>query len=467
MTKRGSGLLTPVFLVICLGLGTGWLVTYQGLHSALLISVLALGLGLLVARLVMGTWLSPPGIFAIGWVVPSYSTLLLARTSEQWALKPETWVLIGAVAVLFTAGSLSTWVVLRGRRVTIPHMRAHLAHWPAGYYRRVVYVLTALGGLGFLINISRVMAAGGVRNVYLSGFRSAEAIFGANTLTNYLFFLNGLVVILAMAHYGSSRRDGKVLLVGTLSFLMLFGIALKSAVLFPFVIGGISMLLQGHRLGFRKLTAMTVIVVVTFTIITWGRGFTVQSSRYWIEVVSTSLESIIYYVAPNYANLQLELESRWERTYGLLTFGSLRDLVNFMLTGQRIVRRDPSRSWYGDISWYLVRQGNNMGTFLREVFIDFGWVGILTYPVVLGSIATAGYVALVRRPTTFTLVLYSVVAMVLFAAFWANHLLRIQYMYWVVVAAVAHLLVGLTHSVYWKGIRREDRFPNRRFQTTL
>jgi len=171
-------------------------------------------------------------------------------------------------------------------------------------------------------------------------------------------------------------------------------------------------------------------------VVTVGRRFTEKDTFSIEETLGFSLKSMIYYVAPNYSNFQQELLKREERTAGILTFGSLIDLVKFVVTGQRAVVRNPQKSWVGGIKWHLVQDGMNMGTFMRGHYIDFGIPALIFFPAFIGFISTWFYADFLIHKNTRSLFFYSIICMILLSSFWTNHFLRIQYLYWIFIVYV-------------------------------
>jgi oligosaccharide repeat unit polymerase len=129
------------------------------------------------------------------------------------------------------------------------------------------------------------------------------------------------------------------------------------------------------------------------------------------------------YIYFNYINLDMEFHFRENYTYGKFTFFFLTKLL------------DPSVAGYFDTVGLIVLDENyNMGTFVREYFVDFGYFGVLLVPWLLGLLT--GYVDMMARRTGapyYTIFLGILMTACAFA-FFGNQFIRLQFIYLVLVA---------------------------------
>jgi len=382
-----------------------------------------------------GNIYSPIVVFSIGWLLPSLSTFIIGYSEPKWLLNELTWLVILIVYISFFVGYFVHYLFFKSKNLELKDNFKDFQIWHYKKFKIGLTVLFVLGFTGLIINLSHVFKQGGFK-LYFSGFRNLERIFGSNPIVNYLYFLNGLVVILCTIYLLKYGKDKLVITYSILSFISLFFITIKNTVIFPLTISFIGYCLYKKKIKWRIIILIIIIILLVFMVVTVGRRFTEKDTFSIEETLGFSLKSMIYYVAPNYSNFQQELLKREERTAGILTFGSLIDLVKFVVTGQRAVVRNPQKSWVGGIKWHLVQDGMNMGTFMRGHYIDFGIPALIFFPAFIGFISTWFYADFLIHKNTRSLFFYSIICMILLSSFWTNHFLRIQYLYWIFIVYV-------------------------------
>ena len=414
----------------------------------IIIPVIALA-AILWSKRVHGVLFSPITLLAVGWLLPALATYF----EPKWALIGKTWAVILASYLAFAAGyfiPVSVWL----RKCKLQSSRTFsIRVWDKHKFRKALNVLSMLGMLGFGINSANVYRHGGL-SIYLHmGFREVERIFAFFPLTNYLYFLNGLVVVLGIVYLKWHGRASPVLLQTSASFLALFFHTVVGTVLFPAVIAIYAYWFVGKRLPIRALIILLLLALLAFSIVSFGRRYITRSQMTLKQTSLAVVKRMYRYMAPNYANLQMELMRREEHLWGVMTL--MRPILKLMSLSGRLPL---VRLRLPGTQLYLVDGGYNAGTYLRSFFIDFGLGGVLAGPFVLGFITTIFFGKFVLNPTLRNLLLYSVIATMITFTFWFNEFARIQFWYFMAVIWFVDWLLTKHRRVVLKRIRLREGF---------
>lgn len=436
---RGNGALTadltrwaiPVAAVaLAIAVGGASVLLAVDLDVVSLIGLCAVVLG---GGVVLATWqvyrslLAPPILMTFGWLLPATATF--RPDSLDWRLKPLGWAVVLLAYVLFVFGCLTAEavrVVGASRSRGVPAGGREVVVWTPGYLRRVFGGLFALGMLGFLINVWRVLSAVGWQGYITFGFREIERIFGASTIVNYLFFLNILVVVLAAVHNSLYGRRRWVMAAGAAAFVTLFFQGVRGTVIFTLFLSVYTSAALSLHVRWRTLAAAAAVSVAVFVFVTAGRNAFQVGPQFDLH---DQITSIVRYVAPNYKNLEAEVEERTRFHLGRYNLTNPVAVLTYKRV--RLIEEDDRILYHPD---YVA------GTFLRDYFVDFGWFGIILVPYLLGWAVTAVFARVRLRPTLISAVLYGVLATVITFAFWYNELTRIQFWFLLVVAVLLNVL---------------------------
>jgi len=404
-------------ILICLGVTTAVGSAVLLLTDYIFIPLFALlsFFCLLASKRMFHTYFSPVGIMALSWLLPA----LVTYFDYQWELLSTTWLAILASFFMFCLGSMFA-IITRGHALKV-HSKSvviKVTPWSRSFTDRVTLIFFLLGLVGFGINLFRVLIAGGL-SLYVQGGRVAELTFGANTIINYLFFLNMLVVplvVFSLITYGSRLR---VILCGCCSLVFLFFHGVRGTLIFSIVIAFWVAALMRNRLEGKHIVAILLVGLVGFSLVTEIR----DPHTYWVSdinlktIVAHSAERIYTYIAPNYANLQKELLE-----------------CNQLYMGDACLRY----LFHGNIfsfsvPFHVVDPSFNAGTYLRPYWKDFGIAGILLAPFVIGAITTFVFLQFIRSPSQYMLFIYSIILTMISFTFWYNEFLRMQFIYFMVI----------------------------------
>ena len=429
-TGRRFGLRTALLLMaVIAGLVPLWLSPASLLWAIVPVIVLA---AILWSNRAHGVVYSPVTLLAVGWLLPAMTTCF----APQWMLDGRTWMVILTSYLAFAAGySIPVSVWLRKRK---PQSRTGsvLQAWDKQRFRKALSVLFTLGMLGFGVNLANVWRHGGLPIYWHLEFREVERIFAFHPLTNYLYFLNGLVLILGTAYVSCYGGTFSVLLQMIASFAALFFHTVVGTVVFPTVIAIYAYWLLGRRFPVRMVVSLLLLAFLAFGIVSIGRRYVTPSEATPQEFVFFVARRMYRYMAPNFANLRMELTHRVNHLWGAMTVaGPIVKLVS--LSG----RLPFARLALPGTHLYLVDRLYNAGTYLRDFFVDFGLGGILAGPFVLGLVTTLLFGQFRFNPTLRNALLYSIAVTMITFTFWFNEFTRIQFWYFMAIIWLADRLL--------------------------
>lgn len=443
MTKR-------IALLLLAGLLVGTLVSFAGrsfwpVCMALIMSFATLWW----SRHIHRTLLSPVSLLAVAWLLAPLSTYM----DSKWALIDETWIIIFGSYIAFFAGYL-LHIFAWNRRLYVlrvsPNVRANI--WSRRIFERMFIFIFSLGMLGFTINLTNVLRHGGLGLYWQHGFRDAEYIFAFHPLTNYLYFLNMLVVILGLVYlrrYGLKATVG----VGTaISFGALFFHGVRSTVLLCAVIAAFALYLMKQRVRLRQVVVVGMIAFLSFAIVTVGRLDTRPTDVQPGSVLTETIDQMFLYLAPNFANLQMELLNRQDKLGGWVTLEPILRLISLRSRVKFLLWEPPH------FDLFLVDEVYLAGTYARDFYMDFGSAGVIVASFILGFTTTAFFIGFLRTRTTRSLVIYAVMATMITFTFFRNYFLEIQFWYFITVVWLIDIMVKRAEEARVKrGILTESR----------
>jgi oligosaccharide repeat unit polymerase len=276
-----------------------------------------------------------------------------------------------------------------------------------------VLALFLFGTVLFLKNLTNVVSTYGL-NAYVSvSPKDIELAFGSSTIMNYLFFINMILpsIITLLIRQNLLKPTWYILAFLCLVYLGFTGI--KSTLLFGLSIFAMTFFLCQKKIPIKLLVVFTMFVLgliyALFLVVNVG-----LSSEAGLSF-EAFLELIFGYVGYNYLNLDLEINSRQEYMLGKYTFVFITKLVEPEMRG----------GYFASTDLILTNPNFNMGTFLREYFVDFGYIGSM---IVVGIIAAYGAVLQkFIRFKSYALVWFSIYLTAALFAFFGNQFIRLQF----------------------------------------
>jgi oligosaccharide repeat unit polymerase len=374
---------------------------------------------------IFGISYSPVGIMSMAWLLPP----LLNFLDPKWELTARTYLIILGSFFLFSLGSLM--VVSNFKIYKARIKEAKVLPWSKDFIDKVIIVFFFIGTIGFLLNFLNILKAGGITLYFKYGLRYVESIFGRNTFSNYLYFLNMIVVPLVIFRHLFYGK--KFSFIGLLSFSFLFFHGIRGTVLYSLLILFWVIILSRKKIRLREIFIFLIISFLVFSFVTIfrdPRGF-FKSEFSFKEAVLYNLKRAYEYVASNYSNLQETLNNYDNFLLGKYTFGNI---TRILTLGKVKI----------NVSFPIVDERFNVGTYLRDYFIDFGLIGALIFTFMIGSVTAWFFMLYLQRPTQRNLFVYSIICTMISATFWFNEFLRIQFIYFIVLIWAVDLL----HKIY-------------------
>lgn len=376
------------------------------------------------------TVFTPPVIFGF--------SLLLPILIFSYRLQVLTYLTLGSAVFAFCAGYYP-WI--------LSNRKSHNTHrvaWDSirfetqgdRYYKVTILVLFFAAQVGFLTNLMRVISTYGSTAYFIVNSKDIELSFGKSSFINYIYFLNIYVAALCTYYVTRVRRHFFLYLILFTSILELLFIGIKSTFIFGSMICFFVYILAKRSMKSMILPSLALLIsvgflfaIVNLSLLSNGTG---EDSTRFVTLIYEAIENYIYY---NYINLDLEIAKRSVYTWGEYTFFFISKIYNPGMVG-----------YYDSLDFILLDPDYNMGTLLREYFVDFGIVGALLIPFMLGNISA--YVIL-RLRTTFSQKHFIFAAVLMTAsafAFFGNQFVRLQFIYIVMVAYSVDVFARLSRS---------------------
>jgi hypothetical protein len=192
--------------------------------------------------------------------------------------------------------------------------------WDKYKFRKALKLLFMLTMFGFVINLVNVYRHGGLFIYRYMGFREVERIFAFHPLTNYLYFyfLNVFVIILSIIYLKRYGRTFSVLLQMGVSFIALFFHTVAGTVLFLIVADVYAYWFLSKQPPIQALIALFLSAFLAFSFVSIGRGYIAPSHSIG-QMAQAVAQRMYHYMAPNYANLQMEMMNRQDYLWDVNT----------------------------------------------------------------------------------------------------------------------------------------------------
>jgi oligosaccharide repeat unit polymerase len=192
------------------------------------------------------------------------------------------------------------------------------------------------------------------------------------------------------------------------------------------------MLVRRPGIGWMILMVTGTVAVIAILFI----AVNISPSALWELGSNTEITNRLFlivrgYVYNNYINLDLEFAYRDTYTYGKYTFFFVSKLL------------DPNLVGYADTTDFIVLDSSfNMGTFLREYFVDFGMPGALLVPFVLGVLTALVANSWRNHAMPRHAIALAVLLTACLFAFFGNQFVRLQFLYVIFMAYAADLIAS-------------------------
>lgn len=383
---------------------------------------IAITVGLAAALAVERRFLTAPFIFAVSLNGPIFL--------YQIELSLITYSALFVATLMFVAGYIM-FVRTRQTEIGVTPSSCPVAPDIIAFYKKASILIFAVAQTAFLINLLRVFQTYGLDAYITRSAKDIEVIFGAFTTINYFFFLNMLNACLFLWLYKHEAQKKRYLIFASLSLVALFFTGIKSTMLLSVTT---AFMFANYLFKLPKsffVVAAVLICALTlflFSVVNLG----LISAGFRVNMVALLYDAIRNYIYWNYINLDLELAFRNDFTYGRITFFFYTKLTNPGVVG------------YFDLNEFILwNKNNNMGTLLREYWVDFGVPGIGLMPLIFGSVTGAVRKAARNDRTPRFLFFLAILLTAATFAFFGNTFIRLQFI-WVVLAAFGLEMLRVT-----------------------
>jgi len=296
--------------------------------------------------------------------------------------------------------------------------------------KRIAYTLIVLGQIAFTLNIHRVLSQYGFDAYWTVNSKTIELSFGTSTIVNYIFFLNIIGATLLATLRAREWVKGTVWFLIFVVTLELGLTGIKSTVLFGVCIVLFSYLAARPSKTLKTIIIggglLTILVLISFAFVNVGtKGIGNATPVAIFEKVSQQIRGYVYY---NYINLDLELTGRNEFTWGSYTFFFITKLFN-----------PGVRGYFDRDDLILLDPNYNMGTWLREYYVDFSLFGVFFIPLLLGVLCGLVKQYTIRNESVGAWVASGVLMTASAFVFFGNQFVRLQFLYIIVLGFAVHL----------------------------
>jgi len=410
-----------------------------------LFTILVAGIAsLLLGRILLKRWFNHLTVYSFFWTASLACYTL--RLIEYYNISPEAWFYIGISWFMLYLG---TFVVIWARSLrgqaddTAEHEQKSKYHFSRDtrFLSKTIIILSILSSITIIYQFLLLIRTFG---------SIAEALIQANLI--YGLRVSG--ELSGIPYLGSFP----------LAATCLAGIytALRKKITFlsilPFVLAGVhgilvmgrwdlvisvylfltTLLYTPHERFIKRKTIIAfllvaILVLGMFTLISSARQlkvhFRYESQRMKLVRSSTLfLPSLYFYFSAPPVAFSEYLYTGEEKFYpGSYTFKSVYNILAKFDLADPLPLFNP---------WISTPESINAGTYLREIHADFGPLGVIIFPYVLGIILTVLYLKISHRPTTIWIVLFAHLFVVIFHSWSVNVMKHGQWVVSIVICLI-------------------------------
>lgn len=385
------------------------------LRTALTWFFISIGVYILIMNyLVCRDLFTPVGVMGPIWFI-TIGVANLQLSTYQQELDPTTWVvLLGSIGT-FLLGSFTIAIIFS--RSSEPGSPIDLDTFAARYQpqkiRNTIWFMFILSLVAYLVHVVRF----GAIPIFSENLMQAYLEFPL-PVWYYLMVLAMPVCLLIYIYRKLYQPKGEkiFIFIFLLSLLILISILARAFVLFVLV--GV-MVIKNHLgkkpIAFKYLVIMLIIALVFFIYI--GNIRTSATGRNIIEIADLKIPPQYSFLAWPYFIISLNLENLRilvnnldHYYYGAKTFFPI-------LFFARVYK-------FIDYPALIIGKFATTSTYLADFYTDFGIIGTLLIPYILGVISTGIYYRLRSRPTLNLLLLNIIFIYTLLFSFLLNFLAR-------------------------------------------
>lgn len=393
------------------------------------------GGGLLFSKRVLGDYFSPPAIYnffwsfslgalALDWINydPLYDNVLQAIALSYMAfMAGSAIVLLYAIGKTQWLNAEPCWRYLDRRRL-----------------ERILKILFVLGIFGFLIQLAHLQSALGLSTFVEAPSEAREL----HSNVKYLGFFNLLNVAnfaIALLYLCLYRRPQLWVVLIMLWAMATTFITTDRTRFFYMVIWSFYIIVYLYRrIRINPRLAMTAVAVLALLL-----GFFLLIAKvYKKQAFDDNLEYVnvgdelaplvdpYIYLTGSYPVLQAFLEDKREPDYGKNSFAPIVTLIQLVypeLERAELVGK-----------FYRVPIELNACTYLEPFYKDFGFLGLIFGPLMLGLVCTWAYVWMRQRKTLFSIYTTALLSFCVTISIFVNHFTQIATWFFIAIGYVVY-----------------------------
>jgi oligosaccharide repeat unit polymerase len=395
---------------------TCYIQNFMALRIALTLFLIGIGIYiLLINYMVYNDLFTPIGIMGPIWFI-TIGVANLQLSSYQKAWDVTTWIILLGSITIFLIGCLTAAAI--STRLTIGNTNSKLQEFSARYeprkIRYMIYYLFICSLIAYLVQVLKL----GYIPIFGNDLIQAYLDF-PEPIWYYLMVPSMFVCILAYLYVKLYKPRRKLFYYCIILMSLGMLISTLSRVFVLFVIVGLLLVKNYYgksAITIKQLSIVLLITLLFFIVIGNIRTSGIENNIIGLAQlqISPSLSFLAwpyYSLALNIENLRILVNNLDHYYYGAKTFFPI-------LFFARVYK-------YIDYEQYIIPEKiSTTSTYLADFYTDFGIIGTILIPYILGILSTVLYYRLKLRPTLTNLLLYSIFVFALLFSFLLNFFAR-------------------------------------------
>lgn len=318
--------------------------------------------------------------FYVGfWLfVPYVSALLYLLIKDRFEIE----------FLLFFFAILLTWNILKRDPFKSQFIQF-------GDIRRLANILFILAVIFSALNYIRVfgtLSPYSILEIYRgNSLRAVEYMYGGNPILNNLHMLAGLGLALNMTVLINSPSLLRLIIV-VVCLVLTLSIPIKTMIVESFLLAFILSIKLGNSSVLKKYTFTAIALLGLVIVIDAVRIHTVRilvdTQANFYDALFESLGLIFFYISAGFVNLLLVVQEfgiLGNGTFGGRIFSPLLDMLAYLGTGERLLERGyTGKTGMDGLILPEISKGVNIYTSFLSPYLDFGILGFLILPAILG-----------------------------------------------------------------------------------
>lgn len=394
-------------------------------------------LSILFSKWAFGRILSPVTAYVVPWA--SMVSLYHLPTLPWRTLELSDYWLIAISLFSYVAGVAPVAVLSKLVNRENPPLTC-LIHWNKSLLRNMVLGLFMLTLIGTTLYVRQVSTIGALVEWNLSQL-NGQMVSGQLRflgITGRLMRLNGVVVALVLIAWDEFSKSEKKIYgcIALVSFTISM-LSTRRSVAFLLLVWLLMILLVKHDLNKRTLAYSATVMMVSLLYFSTWQMFLNKSTVVNAPFIKAVVHDSLVYLTGNLDTLRPLMGSVHEFSYGLVTLYPIGIALSKVLPS--VVER-PDLA----IPFYAGSVPFNTTPYLYYAYRDFGILGVLVVPYLLGFAVASVYVTYCRKPHPVYLALSALALTAILFTIRQNSLGDYDLWFWGLVASVTLLMCAHT-----------------------